>query len=125
MVDKTLYISGQIGFDPKSMEIVSGGVEQEANQALINMGAILKSVGCSYKNVVKTTVLLNDIKDFTRVNDIYKKFFSSHEPARAAYQVIKKFLKIHFLFKVTRFSLLLFRLLHFQKEPKWKLKLLL
>merc|ERR1711944_274191 len=86
MVDKTLYISGQIGFDPKSMEIVSGGVEQEANQALINMGAILKSVGCSYKNVVKTTVLLNDIKDFTRVNDIYKKFFSSHEPARAAYQ---------------------------------------
>ena len=93
MVDKTLYISGQIGFDPKSMEIVSGGVEQEANQALINMGAILKSVGCSYKNVVKTTVLLNDIKDFTRVNDIYKKFFSSHEPARAAYQVIKKILE--------------------------------
>ena len=87
MVDKTLYISGQIGFDPKSMEIVSGGVEKEANQALINMGAILKSVGCDYKNVVKTTVLLSDIKDFVPVNEIYKKFFTSHEPARAAYQV--------------------------------------
>merc|ERR1712110_350267 len=72
--------------DPKAMEIVSGGVEQEANQALINMGAILKSVGCTYKNVVKTTVLLDDIKDFVAVNNIYKKFFSSHEPARAAYQ---------------------------------------
>ena len=51
------------------------------------MGAILKSVGCTYKNVVKTTVLLDDIKDFVAVNNIYKKFFSSHEPARAAYQV--------------------------------------
>ena len=61
------------------MEIVSGGVEKEANQALINMGAILKSVGCDYKNVVKTTVLLSDIKDFVPVNEIYKKFFTSHE----------------------------------------------
>lgn len=88
LVDKTLYISGQIGFNPKTMEIVSGGVEAEATQALTNMGAILTSVGCTYKNVVKTTVLLNDIKDFTTVNEIYKKFFTSHEPARAAYQVI-------------------------------------
>ena len=87
MVDKTLYISGQIGFDPKTMEIVNGGVEGEANQALVNMGAILKSVGCDYKNVVKTTVLLSDMKDFVPVNDIYKKFFTSHQPARAAYQV--------------------------------------
>ena len=87
MVDRTLYISGQIGFDPKTMEIVSGGVEAEAAQALTNMGAILKSVGCTHKNVVKTTVLLNDIKDFVAVNEIYKKFFATHEPARAAYQV--------------------------------------
>lgn len=86
IVDRTMYISGQIGFDPKTMEIVKGGVENEANQALINMGAILKSVGCTHKNVVKTTVLLNDIQDFAAVNEVYKKFFTSHEPARAAYQ---------------------------------------
>jgi 2-iminobutanoate/2-iminopropanoate deaminase len=86
MVDRTLYISGCIGFIPKTMEIVAGGAAAEANQALINMGAILKSVGCTHNNVVKTTVLLDDIKDFADVNEVYKKFFSSHEPARAAYQ---------------------------------------
>jgi len=86
MVDKTMYISGCIGFDPKTMEIVGGGVEAETSQALTNMGAILKSVGCTHKNVVKTTVLLNDIKDFVAVNEVYKKFFTTHYPARAAYQ---------------------------------------
>jgi len=86
IVDKTMYISGCIGFIPKTMEIIGGGVEAEASQALINMGAILKAAGCTHKNVVKTTVLLNDIKDFAAVNEIYKKFFTSHYPARAAYQ---------------------------------------
>ncbi len=61
MVDKTLYISGQIGFDPETMNVVKGGVEAEATQALQNMGEILKSVGCTYKSVVKTTVLLADM----------------------------------------------------------------
>ena len=82
-----MYISGCIGFIPKTMEIIGGGVEAEASQALINMGAILKAAGCTHKNVVKTTVLLKDIKDFAAVNEIYKKFFTSHYPARAAYQV--------------------------------------
>merc|ERR1711935_1122019 len=86
MVDNTMYISGCIGFIPETMEIIGGGVEAEASQALINMGAILKAAGCTHKNVVKTTVLLNDIKDFAAVNEIYKKFFTSHYPARAAYQ---------------------------------------
>ena len=87
-VDKTLYISGQIGFDPKTMIIVGGGkdVKAEALQALQNMGEILKSVGASYKNVVKTTVLLNDINDFAAVNEIYAQFFQTSCPARAAYQ---------------------------------------
>ena len=53
MVDKTLYISGQIGFDPKTMEIVQGGIESETKQALTNMGAILEAVGASHLNVVK------------------------------------------------------------------------
>ena len=91
MVDKTMYISGCIGFIPETMEIIGGGVEAEASQALINMGAILKAAGCTHKNVVKTTVLLNDIKDFAAVNEIYKKFFPSHYPARAAYQVQSMF----------------------------------
>ena len=93
LVDQTLYISGQIGFEPSTMEIVGrengvkGHVQKEANQALKNMGEILKAVGASYNNVVKTTVLLADINDFVAVNEVYKTFFTSNYPARAAYQV--------------------------------------
>ena len=93
LVDRTLYISGQIGFEPKTMQIVGredgskGRVQMEAKQALENMGEILKAAGASYNNVVKTTVLLADINDFVAVNDVYKTFFTSNYPARAAYQV--------------------------------------
>ena len=93
LVDRTLYISGQIGFEPKTMQIVGrengskGHVQMEAKQALENMGEILKAAGASYNNVIKTTVLLADINDFVAVNDVYKTFFTSNYPARAAYQV--------------------------------------
>jgi len=83
----TMYISGQLGMDPKTMELVGPDVEKQANQALANMGEILKCAGLSFNNVVKTTVLLKDINDFVKVNDVYKTFFTSNYPARAAYQV--------------------------------------
>ncbi|XP_048881941.1 2-iminobutanoate/2-iminopropanoate deaminase-like [Brienomyrus brachyistius] len=87
VVDRTMYISGQLGMDPSTGQLVTGGVQAEAKQALINMGEILKAAGCNYDNVVKTTVLLADIGDFNNVNDVYKQFFSRNFPARAAYQV--------------------------------------
>ncbi|KAM6899849.1 2-iminobutanoate/2-iminopropanoate deaminase-like [Xenentodon cancila] len=87
LVDKTLYISGQLGLDVASGQLVGGGVQAQARQALINMGEVLKAAGCNYSNVVKTTVLLSDINDFNSVNEVYKTFFSSNFPARAAYQV--------------------------------------
>ncbi|XP_048057325.1 2-iminobutanoate/2-iminopropanoate deaminase isoform X2 [Megalobrama amblycephala] len=87
LVDRTMYISGQLGMDVASGQLVAGGVQAQAKQALINMGEILKAAGCGYENVVKTTVLLADINDFNNVNDVYKQFFRSNFPARAAYQV--------------------------------------
>ncbi|XP_061904580.1 2-iminobutanoate/2-iminopropanoate deaminase-like isoform X1 [Entelurus aequoreus] len=87
LVDRTLYISGQLGMDVASGQLVDGGVQAQAKQALVNMGEILKASGCDYTNVVKTTVLLADINDFNAVNEVYKTFFSSNFPARAAYQV--------------------------------------
>ncbi|XP_015238807.1 PREDICTED: ribonuclease UK114 [Cyprinodon variegatus] len=87
VVDRTVYISGQLGMDPASGQLVEGGVQAQTRQALVNMGEILKAAGCSYKNVVKTTVLLADMNDFVNVNDVYKQFFSANFPARAAYQV--------------------------------------
>ncbi|XP_075873248.1 2-iminobutanoate/2-iminopropanoate deaminase isoform X1 [Nelusetta ayraudi] len=87
VVDRTVYISGQLGLDVASGQLVEGGVQAQAKQALINMGEILTAAGCDYTNVVKTTVLLADINDFNSVNEVYKTFFSSSFPARAAYQV--------------------------------------
>ncbi|OCT74907.1 2-iminobutanoate/2-iminopropanoate deaminase [Xenopus laevis] len=87
VVDKTVYVSGQLGMDLSSGQLVAGGVKNEAKQALVNMGEILKASGCDYSNVVKTTVLLADINDFNDVNDVYKQFFQCNYPARAAFQV--------------------------------------
>ncbi|CAI5690806.1 2-iminobutanoate/2-iminopropanoate deaminase isoform X1 [Oreochromis niloticus] len=87
IVDRTMYISGQLGMDVASGKLVDGGVQAQAKQALVNIGEILKAAGCDYSNVVKTTVLLADINDFNNVNEVYKTFFSSKFPARAAYQV--------------------------------------
>lgn len=87
VVDRTMYISGQLGMDVASGQLVDGGVKAQTKQALVNMGEILKAAGCDYTNVVKTTVLLADINDFNGVNEIYKTFFTSNFPARAAYQV--------------------------------------
>ncbi|XP_029369937.1 2-iminobutanoate/2-iminopropanoate deaminase isoform X2 [Echeneis naucrates] len=87
VVDRTMYISGQLGLDVASGQLVEGGVQAQTKQALVNMGEILKAAGCDYTNVVKTTVLLADINDFNSVNEVYKTFFSCNFPARAAYQV--------------------------------------
>ena len=94
-IDRTLYISGQIGLDPSSRESKlvgrergsKGNVRMEAIQALQNMEGILKAAGASFNNVVKTTVLLVDINDLEDVNEVYKTFFTSKYPARKAYQV--------------------------------------
>lgn len=88
LVDRTVYVSGQVGIDPSSGQLVPGGVVEEAKQAFKNVGEILKAAGCDYTNVVKTTVLLADMNDFGTVNEIYKTYFKGCLPARAAYQVV-------------------------------------
>uniref|UniRef100_A0A3Q3X6Y5 Uncharacterized protein n=1 Tax=Mola mola TaxID=94237 RepID=A0A3Q3X6Y5_MOLML len=87
VIERTVYVSGQLGMDPVSGQLVEGGVQAQTRQALVNMGEILKTAGCGYENVVKTTVLLADMNDFNAVNAVYKQFFSANFPARAAYQV--------------------------------------
>ncbi|XP_004402420.1 2-iminobutanoate/2-iminopropanoate deaminase [Callorhinus ursinus] len=87
LVDRTVYISGQLGMDPASGQLVPGGVAEEAKQAFTNLGEILKAASCDFTNVVKTTVLLADMNDFNTVNEVYKQYFKGSFPARAAYQV--------------------------------------
>jgi len=87
LAGNTLYISGQLGLVPGKGDLIEGGIQCEAEQSLKNIGEILKSIGASYNNVVKTTILLSDLNDFPVVNEIYTQFFKSHYPARATYQV--------------------------------------
>jgi 2-iminobutanoate/2-iminopropanoate deaminase len=82
-----VFISGQLGLDPKTGDFVSTDIEGQTEQVLKNMGEILKASGSSYDKVVKTTILLKDIKDFPKVNEIYGKYFPSNSPARATYAV--------------------------------------
>ncbi|ESN99500.1 hypothetical protein HELRODRAFT_84081 [Helobdella robusta] len=86
-VNEHLFLSGQIGLDPVTTAIVPGGIENETEQVLKNMGAVLKAAGADYENIVKTTILLADINDFATVNKIYEKYFPSNPPARSCYAV--------------------------------------
>lgn len=87
LVDRTMYIAGQIGIEPSNGQLVSGGIKEETKQAFKNLGEILKAAGCDYSNVVKTTVFLADIKDFNDMNEIYGQFFKSNCPSRVSFQV--------------------------------------
>lgn len=85
-VNGTLYVSGQIPVNPADGSVPEDIVEQ-AHQSLKNIGAILKEAGMTYSNVVKTTVLLDDIANFKAVNEVYAEYFTEDKPARACYQV--------------------------------------
>ena len=82
----TLYVSGQIPVNPVNGQVAEG-IEAQTRQSLDNIGAILKEAGLSYDNVVKTTVLLDDIKNFAAMNAVYAEYFTGDKPARACYQV--------------------------------------
>jgi len=86
-IGETLYISGQIPLDPATMKIVEGGIQEQTNQVLMNIGAILKEAGYDYKDVVKSTCLLSDMANFKAMNEIYAKYYSENAPARAAFAV--------------------------------------
>ena len=82
-----LYTSGQIALDPESGIFLSGEIEEETEQTLKNISAILQAGGLSLENVVKTTVYLSDLNHFSRMNQIYEKYFLKTKPARACVQV--------------------------------------
>jgi 2-iminobutanoate/2-iminopropanoate deaminase len=79
----TLYISGQIPVDPASGKIVEGGIREQTDRVLRNIGAVLDAAGYTYGDVVKTTCLLGNIADFRAMNEIYATFFPDDPPARS------------------------------------------
>jgi 2-iminobutanoate/2-iminopropanoate deaminase len=82
-----LFVSGQIGIDPKVSVVVAGGIEEQTLQVMKNLGEVLKAAGMNYSNVVKTTCYLSDMESFKAFNAVYADFFSELAPARATVAV--------------------------------------
>jgi 2-iminobutanoate/2-iminopropanoate deaminase len=82
-----IFISGQLGLDPKTGDFVSAVTAEQARQALKNIQAVLESVGGTMDNVVKVTVFVVDMAEFSAVNEVYAGFFSAPFPARACVEV--------------------------------------
>jgi 2-iminobutanoate/2-iminopropanoate deaminase len=80
-----VFVSGQIGLDPATGSMVVGGISEQAEQALRNVRAVLSASGASLSDVVKVTVLLQDVGDFAALNTVYARFFVDEPPARATF----------------------------------------
>jgi 2-iminobutanoate/2-iminopropanoate deaminase len=86
-VDGWIYTSGQVGLDPATGELVSGGFEAQAVRVLENLRQVLAAAGCTFADVVKATVFVTDLADFPKLNALYGEAMASHRPARSTVQV--------------------------------------
>ena len=84
-----LFASGQIPIDPATGEFVAGGITEQTEQVMRNVSAILEAAGADLQQVVKTTVFLADMDDFTAMNEVYGRFFGEDPPARATVQAAR------------------------------------
>lgn len=86
-INNTLYISGQIPIIPETGKLAEGDISVQAEQVFKNIAAILSEAGYSFSDVVKSTCLLSDIADFKAMNEVYGKYYTVNQPARAAFAV--------------------------------------
>ena len=84
-VDNMLYLSGAVGNLPGTLEVVDGGIAGETRQVMENIQATLEKYGSSMSEVVKCTIMLENIDDWAAMNDVYVTFFPGHKPARSAF----------------------------------------
>ncbi len=82
-----LFCSGQIPLDPRTGDIVPGGIRAQAEQVMNNISAVLSEAGTDFSRVVKTTIFMQDLQDFAAVNEVYGSFFEGPAPARSTVQV--------------------------------------
>ena len=85
-VGNLVFTSGQIPINPADGQLVEGGIAQQAEQVMKNLGEVLKAAGCGYENAVKTTCFLADMADFAAFNEVYGKYFTG-KPARSCVAV--------------------------------------
>jgi 2-iminobutanoate/2-iminopropanoate deaminase len=88
-VDGWLYLSGQVALDPATGELIAGDFEAETRQVLKNLAAVLAAAGCSFRDVVRTTIYLIDFGNFPRINELYGAAMGDHRPARTTIEISK------------------------------------
>lgn len=86
-VDNLVFLSGQIGIDPNTGNIVAGGVAAETRQVMANIRAVLEKANLTLADIIKTTIFLANLADFTEVNQIYAEYFTKDFPARSTVEV--------------------------------------
>jgi len=89
IVDKIMFLSGTIAMDLQSKQLVKTSIKEETKMVMDYLGAILKAGGCSFDNVVKSTIFLNDMNNFVHVNEVYASYFKGEFPARATIQAAR------------------------------------
>jgi 2-iminobutanoate/2-iminopropanoate deaminase len=97
LIKDTLYISGQIAIDPSTGELVEGDVKAETKQSLENLKAILNAVGMTFDHVVKTSIFIKDMNQFSQINEVYGSYFDPETaPARETVEVanLPKFVNV-------------------------------
>lgn len=88
-IGNLLYTSGQIPLDPKTMEVVEGGISEQTEQVMKNLIAVLEEANASASTVVKTTCFIKDMNDFVAFNEVYAKYFPENAPARSCVEVAR------------------------------------
>jgi 2-iminobutanoate/2-iminopropanoate deaminase len=86
-MNNTLFVSGQIPVNPETGKLVEGDITLQTEQVLSNIAVILAEAGYSFRDVVKSTCLLSDMRNFKAMNEVYGKFYTDSQPARAAFAV--------------------------------------
>jgi 2-iminobutanoate/2-iminopropanoate deaminase len=97
LIGNTLYTSGQIALDPETMELVMDSIEVETKQVMENMKAVLAAADMTFENVIKTSIFISDMHNFSKINTIYAKYFNeATAPARETVEVanLPKFVNV-------------------------------
>ena len=87
--NRLVFTAGQVAMDPETGDMVGSDIEAQTKQALENLKGVLEAAGSGLDSVVKTTVFLNDMNDFSRMNGVYETYFTKNPPARSAVEVAR------------------------------------
>lgn len=89
LAGNTLYVSGNIALDPETGELINENITEETHAVMKNMEAVLRAAGFSFSDVVKCTIFIKDMGEFTTINEAYGQYFTAHPPARETVEVSK------------------------------------